>query len=81
MTFWITAYALTKGILRVDGMEETGGYARGPYGKHGMLFKRIGKDAFRTEKEAKARMRELIKAKLANLEKERKKLLGKLKSL
>ena len=83
MTFWITSYVLTRGILRADELEPTedGRYAHGNYGRHGRLFKRIGTDAFRTEAEAKARARLVIQAKLAVMDKQREKLLEKLKAL
>ena len=64
-TFWITKHALTQGILKAEGCEIDGKYCkRSRYGRPDYLFEQIGKDAWATEKEAKARAVGMAEAKL-----------------
>lgn len=76
---WVAKYALTKGIVKEDGVHFTENkeyvsraksFGSGTYA----LFLKFGKDAFLTEAEAKARAVELGRAALKALEKKRKKV-------
>jgi hypothetical protein len=81
MTFYITKWALTKGIIVAHDCKNHEGYAsRGRYGEGTYVFVKIGKDAFATEAEARARVRSLINAKLKSLDKQRNELQKKLAS-
>jgi hypothetical protein len=73
-TFYITRRALTQGILKAESCEvHEGKWAYRPW-PHYLPMLEIGKDAFRTEDEAKARVFELVQAKLKSLAKEKERL-------
>ena len=76
-TFWITKNALTKGIQREDDcdLSNDGKYVtRGRHGQPNHLYASIGKEAFKSEEEARVRAIELAKSKLAGIEREKDKL-------
>ena len=74
-TFWNTKHALTKGIICENDCDTDGKYVkRGRFNQPDYLFLALGKEAFKTEAEAKARGVELVNAKLASLAREEDKL-------
>lgn len=77
MTFWITKYALTRGIFKAEGCEVREGYvcrASGRCSSADYLFVKLGAGAFETESEAMGDALKKVRAKLASLAKEKAKL-------
>jgi hypothetical protein len=72
---WITKYALTDGILKMqveDCFDTSPGMVEKVNGMNSQYFH--GKDWHRTPEEAVARAEEMRKAKLASIDKQRKRI-------
>ena len=73
-TFWVTKFALTKGLEKMDCVvTEDGQYATQYAGSY-RLFAKIGVDAHRSELAARIRVIDMISAQLKSLEKRKLKL-------
>ena len=79
-TFWLTRWALTRGIIKADGCEVSkGNYATRDAGKWmspDYVFCKIGVDAWPTQAEALAKALTMVEKKLKAVDKERNKLLN-----
>ena len=78
-TIWVTKYALTRGILKEEGvsLDKSGKRVygiRGSYGHADYVFVKMGKDGWENEKDAKKRAILLAKQRLITIEKEKKDL-------
>ncbi len=71
---FITKYALTKGILRLESVELIDDGQR-PWVKWGTWGSAHGDDWHRTEEAAQLRVAKMVDAKLASLDKQRLKLV------
>lgn len=76
VTAWVTAYALTAGIIKAEGelFAEGSGFKYKPDGSYFDNYVH-GKDFHMTEEAAKTRAGEMRDKKLASIEKQRQKLL------
>ncbi len=78
-SYWITKYALTTGIFRVDDGDVRDGYIcrnSGQCSSPTYLFVKIGTDAFDNEADAKLNALKKAQAKLKSIDKERFRVLA-----
>lgn len=89
-TYWITKWALTKGIIQDEcdtSKDETDTGKVRQWASHRMgrdrahYWLRVGLDAFDNEADANRRVVEMIRAKLKSIDKQRAKYVGMLEEL
>ena len=75
MKVWTTKYALTAGVEVVNvGEEDRDGYVYTEFDSGGCIQYRLGKDAFKTKREALENAEQRRTKKIASLKKQIKKL-------